>query len=188
LTESGENGPWGFSPDVKLDNTLRIGFQNLGGFPEFPSHPKNHEFRSFIAQYEFDIFGVAETNVKWCNMPAASQFYERVRNTWDKTPVSLARELKANLRSNSTEESLYCLLLKLRIAFPGLAVTRQDSDVGLGQVIMVEARFHLRSLRLTDPVSRTAQWGLTVNTLTSYTTRTTIAALGSLSWRTSPET
>jgi hypothetical protein len=89
-TESGENDSWGFSPDVKLDNTLRIGFQNLGGFPEFPSHPKNHEFRSFITQYEFDIFGVAETNVKWCNMPAASQFYERIRNTWDKTQVSLA--------------------------------------------------------------------------------------------------
>jgi hypothetical protein len=76
-----DDDSWGFTPDLKLDNILRIGFQNLGGFPEFPSHPKNYLFRSFLATHEFDIFGLAETNVKWCNLPAAAQFHERIRNT-----------------------------------------------------------------------------------------------------------
>jgi hypothetical protein len=38
------NGPWGISPGIKLDDTLRIGFQNAGGLPESPSHPKNDAF------------------------------------------------------------------------------------------------------------------------------------------------
>jgi hypothetical protein len=84
------NDSWGLPPGLKLDDTLRVGFQNFGGFPEFASHFKNASFRQFILQHDFDIFGLAETNLKWCILPAASQFYERIRNTWPKTHTSLA--------------------------------------------------------------------------------------------------
>jgi hypothetical protein len=84
------NDSWGLPPGLKLDDILRVGFQNFGGFPEFASHFKNASFRQFILQHDFDIFGLAETNLKWCILPAASQFYERIRNTWSKTHTSLA--------------------------------------------------------------------------------------------------
>ena len=75
---------------MKLDDTLRLGFQNFSGFPESPSHPKNDQFRSFISKHDFDVFGMAETNAKWSVLPASAQFHERTRNTWDKTHSALA--------------------------------------------------------------------------------------------------
>jgi hypothetical protein len=85
------NDAWGVPPGPKLEDTLRIGFQNLGGFPEFPSHFKNASFCNFMVQHEFDIFGLAETNLKWCILPAEAQFHECVRDTWsNKTHATLA--------------------------------------------------------------------------------------------------
>lgn len=62
----------------------------MGGLPESPSHMKNKSFRSFILKHDFDIFGIAETNLRWCALPAESQFHERIRNTWSKPHSSLA--------------------------------------------------------------------------------------------------
>jgi hypothetical protein len=59
------NGPWGLHPGIKMNDSLRLGFQNIGGFPESSSHPKNDLLRSFVLKNEFDIFGLAETNVNW---------------------------------------------------------------------------------------------------------------------------
>ena len=56
--------PAGRPPGLKMDDTLRLGFQNFSGFLESPSHPKNNSFCSFITKHDFDIFGVAKTNVK----------------------------------------------------------------------------------------------------------------------------
>ena len=84
------NGPWGMPPGMNFNDTLRLGFQNFSGFPEFPLHPKNDSFRTFIAKHDFDVFGLAETNAKWSVLPASAQFNERIRNTWSKTHSSLA--------------------------------------------------------------------------------------------------
>jgi hypothetical protein len=51
------------SPGLKLDDTLRLGFQNFVGFPELSSHYKNDAYRSVITEFDFDIFGVSETNL-----------------------------------------------------------------------------------------------------------------------------
>lgn len=71
-----DNGSWGLPPGMKLEDTLRVGFQNFSGLPQFTSHPKNDLLCSFILAHDFDIFGIAETNLKWCALPAESQFYE----------------------------------------------------------------------------------------------------------------
>jgi hypothetical protein len=75
---------------MKLEDTMCIGFQNIGGIPAFSSHPKNDILCSFILKHNFDIFGIAETNLRWSALPAESQFYERTRNVWDKTHSSIA--------------------------------------------------------------------------------------------------
>jgi hypothetical protein len=91
------NDSCGLSPSMNFDDIL-IGYQNIGVFPEFTSHPKNDAFRSFLLEYEFDIFGVGETNLKWSNLPAESQFCERIRNTWSKTHSSIAYNRTKSLR------------------------------------------------------------------------------------------
>jgi hypothetical protein len=75
---------------MKLEDTLCIGFQNIGGIPAFSSHPKNDALHSFILQHDFDIFGIAETNLGRSAVPAESQFYERTKNVWDETHSSIA--------------------------------------------------------------------------------------------------
>jgi hypothetical protein len=84
------NNSWGLSPGLKLEDTLQLGFQNFGGFPELSSHSKNDAYRSFITDFDFDIFGVSETNLNWGALSAESQFQERIRNTWEKTHSCLA--------------------------------------------------------------------------------------------------
>jgi hypothetical protein len=93
------NSLWAPLPGLKIDDTLCLGFQNLGGLPQFPSHHKNHLFRSFLSKYNFDIFGVAETNLNWSLLPAESQCQERIHNTWAKTHFSLAYNRTNNKRN-----------------------------------------------------------------------------------------
>jgi hypothetical protein len=47
-------GIFGDVVPIKQEHTLRIGFQNMGGFN-----------RQGLIKREFDIFSVAETNVEW---------------------------------------------------------------------------------------------------------------------------
>ncbi len=49
----------------KGKDILRIGFQNIGGFPTTTGKIKDELIRKGIAKYEFDVFGCAETNVDW---------------------------------------------------------------------------------------------------------------------------
>jgi hypothetical protein len=89
------NDSWGLPPGLKLEDTLRLGFQNFGGFPELSSHSKNDAYRSFIPAFDFDIFGVSETNLNWGALSAESQFQERIRNTWEKhiLPLHIIEQL-----------------------------------------------------------------------------------------------
>jgi hypothetical protein len=50
----------------KLKNTLRIGFQNIGGIQKKNKNKlKDDNIRQRCTKYDFDIFGMAETNVDW---------------------------------------------------------------------------------------------------------------------------
>jgi len=48
---------------VKTSNTLRIGFQNVGGFPTQTGKIKEENIRIGVQKWDFDIFGMAEVNL-----------------------------------------------------------------------------------------------------------------------------
>jgi hypothetical protein len=56
-----------FGDDIppKRKKILRIGFQNIGGFPTNLTEPKEDFIRLGITNWEFDIFGLVETNQDW---------------------------------------------------------------------------------------------------------------------------
>jgi exonuclease III len=51
--------------DTKEDGVVRIGFNNINGLGTQPNDIKNRQVYSFLHQYEFDMFGMVETNVHW---------------------------------------------------------------------------------------------------------------------------
>jgi hypothetical protein len=53
-------------PDKK-DNTLRIGFNNINGFPFKRGSTKQHDMILFTRAGQFDLFGMAEANTHWKN-------------------------------------------------------------------------------------------------------------------------
>jgi hypothetical protein len=58
-------GPFGDGITCKENNTLRIGFQNVGGFLAQRGKIKEDMIRLGLNKWEFDIFGFAETNLDW---------------------------------------------------------------------------------------------------------------------------
>jgi hypothetical protein len=64
-------------------NTLRIGFQNIGGLPKNNYKRNNDLLRQGITSHDFDIFGIAKTNVDW---RSCAVVYLRTRYT---TNISL---------------------------------------------------------------------------------------------------
>ena len=61
---------YGTLPPFKEDNnTLRIGFQNIGGLPAEKGKAKDDFLCSGIKKINFDVFGVAEVNINltWVN-------------------------------------------------------------------------------------------------------------------------
>jgi hypothetical protein len=150
------NGPWGLHPGIKMNDSLWLGFQNIGGLPESSSHPKNDLLRSFVLKNEFDMFRLAETNVNWSRLNASAQFHERTLHTWDKTHASLAYNRTVPSRSPSslrslsafsinTAVSLYSLLRKRRSEFPKVAVILPDWVDGLGRAIRAGPQSLLKS-------------------------------------------
>ena len=75
---------WGhaLSPTTKHTQAIRLGFRNIRGIGQFCGHHKSSFLSSFVAGYDFDVFGVAETNVNWSALPIADRAYERSTNWW----------------------------------------------------------------------------------------------------------
>jgi endonuclease/exonuclease/phosphatase family metal-dependent hydrolase len=61
------NRRWGDNLNKKQSSTIRIGFNNINGFKSEINNVNNHDIRSFISKYEFDIFGMSEVNLHWKN-------------------------------------------------------------------------------------------------------------------------
>ena len=70
---------WGDTITTKQPETLRIGFQNINTFPDSSRAPKNGQLHDLISNNEFDIFGMAEVNRHWKNVPADRGIHEQ---TW----------------------------------------------------------------------------------------------------------
>jgi hypothetical protein len=67
----------------KGKDTLRIGFQNIGGFPTNTEKIKKKLIRRGITKYEFDVFGCAETNVDWRTVKEEEKLIFRTKGWWN---------------------------------------------------------------------------------------------------------
>jgi hypothetical protein len=74
----------------KEENMLRIGFQNIGGLPTQAGRLKDEILRHGISKYDFDIFGLAETNVDWRVPEEEDKLFLRSRFWWDSSSLVTA--------------------------------------------------------------------------------------------------
>ncbi len=66
----------------KEKNTLRIGFQNIGGVPIQQGKHKDDIIKNGITKLDFDIFGIAEVNVNWTHVSEEHRLVNRSRHWW----------------------------------------------------------------------------------------------------------
>jgi hypothetical protein len=100
LCEGGRDGWFGENKDYgdnfrdfiakKEKNVLRIGFQNIGGFPVDRGKHKEVVLRCGITKWEFDKFGCAETNIDWWLEPEEDKLVSRTKGWWESLHLSLA--------------------------------------------------------------------------------------------------
>jgi hypothetical protein len=83
-------GNFGDTVCIKKDNTLRLGFQNIGGFPSQCRKLKEDNIRLGIQKWDFDIFGMAETNLDWRVLKEHEKLPTRTKEWWDQQNVSWA--------------------------------------------------------------------------------------------------
>jgi hypothetical protein len=74
----------------KETNTLKIAFQNIGGFPIDKRKCKEETIRQGITKWEFDIFGCAETNIDWRKVPEENKLFFRTKEWWESLHISSA--------------------------------------------------------------------------------------------------
>jgi len=66
---------------LKSDNTLRIGFNNIGGFPVLNErNDKVQSIKNFMANYNLDVFGGCESNVNWPLLPDQARLSQWFRD------------------------------------------------------------------------------------------------------------
>ena len=72
---------WGHHlPIEKSDSAFRIGFRNINSLPVQATDIKNDLVIQDIREYNFDVFGLAETNLAWQNLPQRDRVYDRFKN------------------------------------------------------------------------------------------------------------
>jgi hypothetical protein len=71
-------------------NTLRIGFQNIGGLPKNNYKRKNDLLCQGNTSHDFNIFGIAETNLDWRCLPDNQRLYFRSKEWWPDLHLSYA--------------------------------------------------------------------------------------------------
>jgi hypothetical protein len=79
---------FGDSIPLKQMNTLRLGFQNIGGLPLIGNKHKDDIMRCGISLWDFDIFGIAETNVDWRLVKEEDRLYLRTKEWWESVHIS----------------------------------------------------------------------------------------------------
>jgi hypothetical protein len=83
LHSSNNDEIFGDSISPKRTNTLRLGFQNIGGLPLIRNKHKDDVIRCGISLWKFDIFGIAETNVDWRLVKEEDRLYLRTKEWWE---------------------------------------------------------------------------------------------------------
>ena len=83
-------GSFGDWIDVKEKNILRVGFQNIGGFPTQRGKLKEDSIRQGLTRWDFDVFGMAEINLDWRLVKEQDRFPTRTKEWWTQQHVSWA--------------------------------------------------------------------------------------------------
>jgi hypothetical protein len=78
---------------LKPKGTLRIGFQNIGGFTQQTRTVKEDFIRIGITSWEFDIFGTAETNLDWRLQTEDNKLWSRTKEWWEHLHISYAHNI-----------------------------------------------------------------------------------------------
>jgi hypothetical protein len=86
IWDNGKNR-FGDSISKKGNNILRIEFQNKGGISFQKDSNKDNVLRCGISQWEFDIFGLLETNVDWQLIPEDHKPHLHMKEWWDSCPL-----------------------------------------------------------------------------------------------------
>ncbi len=81
---------FGDSIKIKKPNTLRIGFQNIGGFPLIKNKHKDDIIRCGINKWDFDLFGMAETHIDWRLIREEDRLYLRTKEWWESSHLSFS--------------------------------------------------------------------------------------------------
>ena len=76
-------GKFGDCMYVKQENTLRIGFQNAGGFPTQLGKLKEDAIRQGLVRWEFDVFGMVETNLDWRVLKEQEKLPAKTKECWE---------------------------------------------------------------------------------------------------------
>ena len=79
---------------IKTKKIFRIGFVNINGVTHTARNPKNSNIKTIINTYNFDHFGLAETNCNWSYVEEENKWHERVRPWWKKSKCVLAHNHK----------------------------------------------------------------------------------------------
>jgi len=69
-------------------NTLRIGFQNIGGFPLDITKLKEDIICTGFTTWSFDVFGTVEMRIDWQLMPKDHKLYYQTKEWWDTLHLS----------------------------------------------------------------------------------------------------
>jgi hypothetical protein len=80
--------PFGDFITTKQDNILRIGFQNIGGFPKNRTKFKEEIIRQGLCKWEFNVFSMAEMNLDWRMCQEVNKIPFRTKEWWEHQHVS----------------------------------------------------------------------------------------------------
>jgi hypothetical protein len=69
--------------DRKKSKTLRLGFININGLPIQAANNKNNQLRESINLTQFDIIGLAETNINWSATEVDNKWETRIQSWWE---------------------------------------------------------------------------------------------------------
>jgi hypothetical protein len=74
----------------KPNHVLRIGYQNIEGLSFSANSVKDDVIRTGLNTWEFDIFGMSETNIDWRLIPDQHKLYFRTKTWWETSHLSHA--------------------------------------------------------------------------------------------------
>jgi len=74
----------------KLNNMLRIGYLNIWGLDVSSNKHKDDCLREGITTFDFDVFGIRETNLDWRKLLEQDKLYMRTKDWWEAAHISFS--------------------------------------------------------------------------------------------------